>query len=810
MVKLTLTSIFLLLFICGLHAQFSIRVRVSSAKDGSFINNATVTVTNIRGELLTDSLQYTDKDGSVLFSIAEKQFTDTVWIYTSADGFASGRQLLSKQSVSSNTTTEIRISLNIVSHTLKEVVVQSGKKLLERKPDRWVLSPGQNPNMIGNTPFESLRLLPGISVVNDNVKVNGKSGLRYLINDHIAFLPNQSVEEFLKTLSADQIERIELLTNPPAKYSAEGSAAIINVVLKKNVLRGVTGKVASMYEQGVYAGNRNNFSIDYKDYLFETSFIGAANFNHAFSDGSENRLYPVNNGITFQNRYFEKHTTSALSAFQTFNWQTGKKAWLEVAYQISNNKDNQPLTSVTNVYSPTKLDSVFNTSTLVKDNTFSYGFNSNYKLQWGTVKKSELEVNASYFNNSNPVESAIENNFLYPDYTKKRPTLSGNIDNKFKAYLLGGAVDYSVQLPIGLLEAGVRASASKNNSDFRFAYGNAASAAGIVLQQNQFRYREHIEAGYITQSFSLDSSWEFKVGLRAERTTLKGESEIAGKVLDSNYFQLFPTFYVSRKIGKQIDFSLNYGRRITRPDFRDLNPFTYYYDPYSYISGNPFLRPYYMHNIETELGFADVVFVTLGYSRANNVIADVTLQDDATRIVYATKGNIATQNSFFSSIETQLEPFDWWNISGGVNMGHDSYEGSYGSYHVQNRLFTWSANVYNIFNLGHKWRASIGGWMNGPSTTGIDYYKTLGQLDISAEKKIGSWSIQFGCKDLLRNHYERVETKLGNQNISLLQKHDYRRGWVRIAWSINNRRKSLKEKAGQKKNPFDTEESRLN
>jgi outer membrane receptor protein involved in Fe transport len=693
-------------------------------------------------------------------------------------------------------------------YQLKEVKIAGRKKALSKMVDRWVLTPSNDLNATGKDVFETLRLLPGTSIVNDKISVNGKSGVNYLINGQSSIISSVNIVDLLKGLSPDQIERIELMTSPPAKYSAEGTAAIINIVLKKNKLQGYSGKISSQFDQGKYSASRNAGMLGYKTPEFETNLFVNANFNTSISDGYESRVYNVNNNppVFFDNSYLEKHKTTNLSLYQTFNWDISERSNLNVEYQLSNSRDIEPFNSRTLISSKGVVDSVLKTLNYTKNKSFSYGLSSTYHLKLDSGDHQNLEINASYFTNNNPINSNIDNQFLFADGSVKRPGNNNIIDNNFKGHLYGISADYVTKARKGILwESGLKYSRLENISDFKFLSAGSSPS----LQLNKFKYHENTTAAYVSSTIKIDSTWNLKIGLRAEYSKYQGGDSQTANLTDSSYLKLFPTVFVSKTFSEKLDFSFSYGRRILRPDFRDLNPFQYYYDPYSYLQGNPFLKPYIVHNFEGELGLFNTVYLTLGYSMGKNVISDLTFQDDVSKIVYSTKGNIANQKIFYSNINSQIAISKFWNLSVAFSTTYNDFQGSYSNYNINNRLWSWSSNLYNNFKLGKNWRALLGGWINGPSTTGIDKYSTIGSVNVAFEKKIKLFTIQFGVDDLFNSRYERVKTQIGNQNIALRQLHDYRRGWIKLSFSFDNNRKWLNKEAPVRKENFNKDQSRI-
>lgn len=686
---------------------------------------------------------------------------------------------------------------------LAEVSVVARKKMLSRQIDRWVLEPYKNPNAAGMNAFESFRLLPGVNALDEKISVNGKSGVKYLINGRPTIMSGANIIDFLKGLKPEQIEKIELLTTPPAKYSAEGTAAIINIELKKNVLNGFSGKLSSQYEQGKYASNRNAATLGYKTLGFEATSYLNGNFTNSLSDGSENRVY---NNIGASDTkldadYFERHKVRTLSYFQSLAFNLNKSSNLNIDYLLSYDRDIEPVISKADLNAGASAYTLTNNDTKTK--SFTYGLTGTYSADLDTLKKNKLELSASLFSNHNPRQSVVNNQFFLQNGTPSQNEEFNDITNNFKGRLIGLSADYSNQSKKGQnLEAGLKYSRLENRSNFGFISNNMAD------QSNDFRYGEDNFAAYLSYAFKWKKV-EFKLGLRGELTHYDGADPLANVALDSTYFKLFPTAYLSLPISENIGFSANYSKRILRPDFRDLNPFRYYFDPYSYTEGNPFLRPYFIDNIETELSFWDSFYLTMGYSFGSNVITDLTRRNDSDLAVIAFKGNLARERNLYANLSGQSDFSKWWNMSWSVNFNRNIFQGDYAQYRIDNKISSWSLNLYNNFTLSKSFTFSLGGWLNGPSSTGIDRYRTMGRLNASFQKKYKAFAFQFGVNDIFNTQRERVSTSLSNQYIFLDQRHDYRRGWLRIVWSFDNNKKWISNNKNRTKKNFDDDESRI-
>ena len=223
------------------------------------------------------------------------------------------------------------------------------------------------------------------------------------------------------------------------------------------------------------------------------------------------------------------------------------------------------------------------------------------------------------------------------------------------------------------LEAGVKSSWVKTDNDLQAEEFVNNNWQNDVRRSNQFVYDENVNAAYTNLNKQFKNT-SVQIGLRMEQTNSKGNLITTNTVVKRSYWDFFPTLFVQQNLSKNNQLGFSYSRRIDRPSYDALNPFIYYLDQYTYNKGNPFLNPQYTHNFELSYTLLQKYMLTLGYSRVNDVIAEVILPDEAQKALYQTNANIATNISYSANLNVPVQITKWWQTNNNLNVFYLSFE----------------------------------------------------------------------------------------------------------------------------------------
>jgi iron complex outermembrane recepter protein len=488
--------------------------------------------------------------------------------------------------------------------TLSEVVIQSKKKTIEQKTDRLVYNLENNVTTTGGDALSAINTAPGVVVKNDVIMILGKGVSRVMIDGRLIELTGEELNNFLKSISAADIKNIEIISNPPAKYEADGTGGLINIIMKKGTRDSWKNTTTASYDQnkyGIYT-LRNNFYYNKNNFRFSASVNGKTGYKNA--DESLKMYFP--DGLSKMNST-TKVKNENLSGKLALDYDFSKST--TIGFQFLNDINNPDFGSDIRIEKYNNQNELENV-TLNKSFTDKGSKNQTYNAHLITKLDSlnrKLSFDVDYFNYS----SKFDRDFIANNYTPDMQFVDVNqagrnisnqdIDNwSFKA-------DMEHPLQALNLSYGAKMSFTNSVSDVLF-YDNSTGTPELdFTQSNRFKYTENNQSVYINADKKINGKWNLQMGMRIENTQTNGFSETLNQENVNDYLKLFPTFYASYKKNENNSFSLNYGKRINRPRFDLLNPFKVYINSNSYSEGNPFLKPSFSDNFELAHSYKEIL-----------------------------------------------------------------------------------------------------------------------------------------------------------------------------------------------------------
>jgi outer membrane receptor protein involved in Fe transport len=636
---------------------------------------------------------------------------------------------------------------------LAGVSVTAVRPLVENKIDKTVVNVDASQTNTGLSALEVLEKSPGVTVDNDgNIKLKGKQGVIIMIDGKPAYLSGQDLVNYLRNLPSNQLDQIELMTQPSAKYDASGNSGIINFKTKKNKNNGFNGSISTTAIFANYFKNTNSLNFNWRH--GKVNMFG--NFGYSawkgFNDIYINRSFRNSRKEPF-NKYYKQHTYGRFSDYP-FDFKTGADYFIDdkttLTFTLNGLADNQRFDSKsrTNIYDAQKNFTQYN---IANSNNFTpwtnFGFDLN--LQKKLKKGAELDLDGDYIfyytKGSNPSQ-----NYLYnPD-----GTLYNNPDEP-NPYLLNGKLpahidiysfkaDYSLPLKNNVtFEAGIKSSYVKTDNNAQYTLFDTATSKWNYdgTRSNHFIYKENINAAYVNLQKQF-KKLSVQLGLRAEQTVSDGKQIIKDSTLHKNYIQVFPTAYFSYKLNDNNTVGASYGRRIQRPSYQDLNPFEFQLDRFTYQKGNPELQPQFSHNIELSYNYKGELNVTANFTKIKDIINDVLISEDIKEehYTYQIKENIASNRNIGLAVNYGKQLKKWWNINVFANVYNNRYIGVIGTEHIDVNITAVSMNLSNQFSFNKGWKADLTGFYNT---------KDLVSSNILAEP-MGMFSIG-GSKSILKN-----------------------------------------------------------
>lgn len=598
---------------------------------------------------------------------------------------------------------------------LGEVSVSSRKPFVEKKIDRTVINPDALIGNAGTNALEVLEKSPGILVDADgNISLKGKSGVLVIIDDKPTYLSAADLAGYLRSLPSGSIDVIEIMTNPPAKYDAAGNAGVINIRLKKNKAVGINGGFSLSYGQGRYMRTNNSFNLNYRINKINLFTNISVNENNTYQDLTINRYYYNNSGAYTsgftQNTYFKRKFMGRNMNLGMDYYLTNKTtvgvvlAGFINPARISADNNAKVLDNNNNI---TGLIEATNPSNRKWENG-SVNLNYNYKIAAGE----ELSANIDYIRYKATQTQTLTNAVFTPDHVlQDRTVLYSSLPADLT--IQTAKIDYSKRLKGGGNGgAGYKASFvnTDNIADF-FDVENNVSTPNYDFS-NRFQYKELINAAYL--NYSKDwNRFSLQTGLRFEHTDIKGKQFDNPTKADSsfkrNYTSLFPTVYALYRFDStnthQLGFS--FGRRIDRPNYQSMNPFTYPMDRYTYYAGNPFLEPTFSYNFELSHTYKNFLTTTLEYSITNNLINETNEQRGT--IYYSRPGNFGKQIAYGISVNGTLPVTKWWTVQLYTELKNLTFDAEIYGQRLDEGRFYWYVGPTNQFTITKTLSAELAG-----------------------------------------------------------------------------------------------------
>jgi iron complex outermembrane receptor protein len=635
------------------------------------------------------------------------------------------------------------IPLKITDNQLGTVTIEARKNLVERKIDRTVINVNSFIGNAGNNVLEVLQKSPGVSVdANDNIQLKGKSGVVIFIDDKPTYLSQQDLANYLRSLPSSSVDVIELMTNPPAKYDAAGNAGIINIRLKKSKAQGFNGGFNLSYGQGFYARTSNSLNFNYRvnkvNFFSNVSYNISNNYQDLFIE--RNYYKPTGEPLSMFNQHsYIKRNNKGANLRLGMDYYISKKSTFGIMFSGFRNVDNSPVNNTASIFDSTGTVTNNVKAYALADKVLknkSVNLNYNYKID---SSGREILVNLDYLDYDGTLNSSLLNSIYMPDGTfLSKTNLIGNLPSNIK--IATAKVDYTHPLKsLGTFGIGAKTSFIKTNNVANF-YDEENSELTVNNDfSNNFTYKENINAAYVNYSFEK-GRFSMQAGLRFENTIINGQQLGNAIRPDSSYDRtmnnLFPTFYLNYKFdsldNNQIGFS--YGRRIDRPNYQDMNPFTYPLDRYTLYGGNPFLRPTISNNFELSHTFKNKITTAFQLNYTKDLISETIEQSNG--IFFSRPGNLGEQLSYGLTMNINVNPMKWWTLQVYTELLNDNFKATLYNETINNSGVHWAVNATNQFQLNKAWTAEVSGSYQTKAYYAQFIVIPSGSISVGVAKKI--------------------------------------------------------------------------
>lgn len=670
--------------------------------------------------LLKTALSDSNGSFTTTVSLAARQYLLSV----SGDGYKSETRIITQGASSS-----MQFMLAKGPALLSGVSVTAHKRLIERRPDRTVFNVDASIAAAGNDAYEMLRKAPGVQVNGSDISIAGKSTVAVMVNDRLTQLSGDELVALLKSMPAEQLSRIEVITTPPAKYDAEGNSGLINLVTKKGTGDGLNGNLSAHYAQhihGMYGitgmfnyrkgawnvfGNGNS----YNGYIQPTQRTVTEFADTRMEQENELKTQNVFNRLTLGVDYTlnKRMVIGALGIIGNGGW----------SYNADETITTRAINRRTGVPDSTLITAGHNT-----DRGFRRVLNLNWEWKIDTSGK-KLSLDLESFSRVGD----RTRNFTTAQYLLDGSPTGAQSDNR-----TGGRQDVAIRFAkadvvwpakLANFSFGGKASVIHTISDNLFSYLAAGEYVTDHSKTNSFDYREATQALYISAARIL-GKWEGQTGLRGEYTQTRGYSATLNQETLNEYFQLFPTAYIQYNHSEAHVFNLAYSRRIERPSFWIMNPFRTYFTASSYTEGNPFLQPSFTNNVELTYTLRASYSFKLYAARQRAMFVNIPVLDSASNSYHITQANTGKTASYGCSSEINVNPANWWecNLEGSAyyrEFSSDFYgrPGQYGSW----SLYIETGNTFRL-NKAKTLIAELNMSYNAAQQDGFDRRSAQGEV----------------------------------------------------------------------------------
>jgi hypothetical protein len=644
------------------------------------------------------------------------------------------------------------IMLKTVGKQLSEVVIRANKPLVQQVAGGLVVNVQNSIMTKGSSVLQVLSRSPGVSIdpQSNAISLNGKSGVMVMLDGKLLRLSADQVAALLKGMTADDINKIELLATPPAKYDADGNAGLINIVTKKNKQPGTSGSVTASVGHGKGAKASADVNLDHNSGKFSLH----ASYNYArdnyyallLAQGTEN--VPIIGGNTYFHYNGERNAKSRYQGFGgglDYRASAATTIGGNIYYSISSDQNNSH--NFGNYALPD--------SNLVFDSQLAGASHTNYLhpslyLEQTISKDQKFNVNLDYFGHNSNSPTQVQSNFSDSLFAPRQRNLSNANINVFIAQL-----DYSNSFNKGLqLETGLKSTHTRTRSVAGIE--NLVNGQWIPVgsgTSNDLATRELISAGYVVLNWKPDSLTTLSAGARYEYSHNTTDHSLnAQYFVDRRLGRLFPDVFLSRKLNANEELQLSYTERVSRPSFADLASYVAYNDPVSVFTGNPALKPTITHNLKLAYNWQDYLFSIL-YSRDTDPIVGVQGVPGPTKgLVYLMPENADWQNNLTAQVTIPVKPVAWWEMNYNFGGGWHQYHISYFPELLVKSYFSYSINFTESFKLPRLYSIELSGYYNSSSYGGSfrSNGNTICNLGFKKELENNNGSFQLGISDIFR------------------------------------------------------------
>jgi hypothetical protein len=732
----------------------------------------------------------TDKAGAFIFeNVPGGQYTLKI-TYT---GYEPKSLKVGQPADAAGVTDAGSIRLKPSGKELKEVTVISARPYIERRLDKTVLNVSSSIVNTGSTALEILQKAPGVTLdPNDVLSLKGKQGVIVMMDGKPSPLSADALANLLRSLPSSAIDKIELITNPSAKYDAAGNAGIINIILKKDLRQGMNGTLTGTFGRGNFSRLAGGVNWNYRNK--GVNLFGS--YNHAerkqdfgfFSRRYFYRADTLTGSYDVRNmREFTVKTNLAKLGADLF---LSKKTTLGLAGNVFGADNSSDAQNNSLVLDPAdRQTSSFLTRNISRFHTPNFSLNANIKTALDSAG-GEFTADADYARYISNSAQHFVTNYYNPTGSSIHPPyiLSGRQESATSIRAL--KADFVRPYKSGYkLETGLKASYVTADNDLNFFDESSGTAIFDTTKSNHFIYNENINAAYINVSREF-KRFNMQLGLRGEHTRSSGNQLAGNRQFTNSYFQLFPSFFFNYNEDKNNTSGLSLSRRIDRPTYADLNPFKIFLDPSTYVEGNPFLKPELTYAVEFSHTLHQKYSATFSYSVTTQKIVTVLFpQDIVNKVVRQTTVNLAAFKYYGLLLTLPFRPLSWWNSTNNISGYYSSYTGDLANTSLHNSLPTFNINSSNDLKISNVFSGEVNFFYQAREAYGFMTVSPKWQLSAGIQKQLfkNQATLKLNVQDIFNSANDRATSVYSNYTETFRVKRDSRAAVLSLTYRFGKK-----------------------
>ena len=768
--KLVFISLFALIYSAAIAQRGTVKVTVLNEQKNA-LENATIELLRAKDSSLAKAA-ISDKNG--MAELENIRFGDYIVKVTLVNYTASYSTPVSL-SESQTTITVPAITLQPRSGQLGAVTVTARKPFIQKLTDRIVVNVENSIVSAGSSAMDVLERSPGVLVDNNDViSLRGRAGVIIMIDGKPTAMTGADLANYLRGLPSAAIERIDIITNPSAKYDAAGNSGIIDIRMKKDQRMGTNGTINAGYGQGIYPKANGGATFNYRNK--KVNLFG--NYNHAYRVGLNHLILDRNffndngvyNGGDLKDNY-AKIPFNSNTARLGMDFFPNKKTILGFVVNGNFNHIRRNSSNNSEVINPSHQKiSTFRSAAKNNDHNNNLVANVNFKHTFDSTGK-EITADVDYGSYTSNSLSRNATSYFQLNGQPQQPDYILDGDQEGKLNFKTAKVDYVN--PIGKAakwEAGLKASFVKSDNDAKFYDVSSGTPVDDVNKTNHFLYEENNLAGYVNFSKEF-KKFNIQLGLRGEQTNIETK-QLKGNIgFDSSYFQLFPSAFFNYKIKEDKTLGLSVSRRIDRPGYSQLNPFLFLIDVTTYATGRPGLLPQLTWSYEMSYTVKNLSF-TLGYSHTTNnqdiaiakfkdVFPNIPSEENVTVQVPI---NLESSDYYGLTISAPVRVTKWWNMINNGNIYYNHFNGNLGGTTLNNGKPAVDIRTNNTFTFKKGWAAELNANFNSGGRSGFMEFDPQWGIAAGAQKTIlkGKGTVRFNITDIFWTNLPKAVVTYNN------------------------------------------------